>query len=319
VDTPRPSPRTNRTRRVPRPVLIGPPGQTDEGRGSGWEGRGLVGTEIRQRRERGLAPRGVANAQQLQQRIQQPRPRREAVALFRAAERRVGDRRRRALLRRRRRARERRRERVRQEAGARELPRPAWGARDVAQARSCRLAGRRAAVEERARQRLAGLGGGALRALLLVVLLLLLPPAPRAIQKGSSVLGPGRSGAADLHGPRLGCERGGGAPVRVQSVRGRDEACAVSTGGGTRRVQLVREGGGGGAAARLSACRAARSSSAAPSWLGPAGGERLYISGPRGRGRGSHVTTERTKRRAGRQKWLKGAHRSGPRARRGGR
>jgi hypothetical protein len=32
---------------------------------------------------------------------------------------------------------------------------------------------------------------------------------------------------------------------RLRDARVRDETCPVSTGGGTRRVQLVREGGGG--------------------------------------------------------------------------
>ena len=36
---------------------------------------------------------------------------------------------------------------------------------------------------------------------------------------------------------------------RLVIVRGRDDACPISTGGGTRRVQLVREGGGGRGAA----------------------------------------------------------------------
>ena len=45
-------------------------------------------------------------------------------------------------------------------------------------------------------------------------------------------------------------QRGCGAArarVRVQSVRGEDETCPVSTGEGTKRVQSVREGGGEGA------------------------------------------------------------------------
>ena len=45
-------------------------------------------------------------------------------------------------------------------------------------------------------------------------------------------------------------------PQRVQLVRGRDEACPVSTGGGTRRVQLVREGRGGSLAAPTARPRA---------------------------------------------------------------
>jgi hypothetical protein len=242
-----------------------PPGQTDEGRGSGREGRGLVGTEIRQRGERGLAPRGVANAQQLQQRVQQPRPRREAVALFRAAERRVGDRRRRTLLRRRRRTRERRRERVRHQPGARELPRPAWRERDVAQARSCRLAGRRAAVEQRARQRLVGRGGGRSgrccwwccwwvggeggQGVAVGAAAAAAARSARDLTEGSSVLGPGRSGAADLHGPRLGRERGGGAPVRVQGGAQLERRAVLARpckGGGSDFTFRVRGGGGAG-------------------------------------------------------------------------
>ena len=59
-----------------------------------------------------------------------------------------------------------------------------------------------------------------------------------------------RHGPLRCRGPRRGgaaARRRGGAK-RVQLVRGMDEACPVSTGGGTRRVHLVREGGGGGGA-----------------------------------------------------------------------
>jgi len=74
---------------------------------------------------------------------------------------------------------------------------------------------------------------------------------------GGSRRGAGGRGAAHeqaddalpcLHAAQLqgSLHSGSGFRARVQFCPSEDETCPVSTGGGTRRVQLVREGGGGG-------------------------------------------------------------------------
>jgi hypothetical protein len=72
-----------------------------------------------------------------------------------------------------------------------------------------------------------------------------LPPSPRGGRRGGApALRRVRRRRAQLvrrklHEPELWF-------VRVQSVRGKDETCPVSTGEGTKRVQSVREEGEGG-------------------------------------------------------------------------
>jgi len=58
---------------------------------------------------------------------------------------------------------------------------------------------------------------------------------------------------------------GSGESIRLTERDGRrDETCPISTGGGTRRVQLVREGGGGGGLGRAALNGAAKQGPAAP-------------------------------------------------------
>ena len=73
---------------------------------------------------------------------------------------------------------------------------------------------------------------------------------------------------------------GAGRSTAARRARwGRDETCPVSTGGGTRRVQLVREGGGPSCARTARTPRRSSASTMARAVRSPAA---------RGRGRGAH-------------------------------
>jgi hypothetical protein len=102
---------------------------------------------------------------------------------------------------------------------------------------------------------------------------------PQLAKRTRTVSGAARRGAA--RGARAG--GGGGGPQGRSGQGGRAEACPLSTGGGTRRVHLVREGRGGRGGAPGAARRYGGGPRATPkSQPGAAGSARGASPAPRG-------------------------------------